>query len=276
MAGIWKTVHAMPEDSSFTKLEPSAQSTEADLPSEVSRIVVATYNVHRCLGGDGRHDPQRVAGVLEQINADVVGLQEVSTRRGGPGDVDQLELLVEASGMHGVAGPTLVAERGHCGNALLSRWPVRDVRQIDLSVAGREQRGAIDAEIDVRGRRVRIVVTHLGLRRSERFNQIGRLLEAIQQGASAPALPTIILADANDWLPLARVRRRPLVTGFAYRRVPTFPARLPVLPLDLVLVNPPESLGAVTAHRTTLSRTASDHLPAKAVIHLAPHSFVHR
>jgi endonuclease/exonuclease/phosphatase family metal-dependent hydrolase len=265
----------MADDPLFTAHEPSAHPSEEELPSEVSRIVVATYNVHRCLGADGRHDPERVASVLEQIGADVVGLQEVSTRRGAPADVDQLDVLVGASGMHGVAGPTRTAKRGHCGNALLSRWPVREVRQIDLSVAGREQRGAIDAEIDVRGKRVRIIVTHLGLRRRERFDQIARLLEAIQQGAMVPRLPTIILADANDWLPLARVGGQ-LVTGFAYRRVPTFPARLPVLPLDLVLVNPPEALGAVTAHRTALSRAASDHLPAKAVIHLYPHASVHR
>ena len=37
---------------------------------------VATYNVHACVGRDGRHDPDRVATVIEELNADVVALQE--------------------------------------------------------------------------------------------------------------------------------------------------------------------------------------------------------
>ena len=37
---------------------------------------VATYNVHSCIGGDGRHDPERVATVIAELNADIVALQE--------------------------------------------------------------------------------------------------------------------------------------------------------------------------------------------------------
>jgi endonuclease/exonuclease/phosphatase family metal-dependent hydrolase len=252
--------------------EPNANDDPEPAPGaeSPSRLVVATYNVHRCIGADGRHDPLRIARVLEQMSADIVGLQEVSTRTGALGDVDQLEVLAAESGMHAVAGPTQPADRGHCGNALLSRWPIRALRQVDLSVAGREQRGAIDAEIDFAGRWVRIVVTHLGLRRRERFDQTRRLFEALAESTDRDEerAATIILADGNEWLPLGRARRR-LRSGYGFRPVPTFPARLPVLPLDVVLVSPAAALGSVQAHRTGLSRVASDHLPAKAIVHLA-------
>ena len=39
-------------------------------------IRVATYNVHACVGADGRHDPDRVANVIGELNADIVALQE--------------------------------------------------------------------------------------------------------------------------------------------------------------------------------------------------------
>jgi endonuclease/exonuclease/phosphatase family metal-dependent hydrolase len=228
------------------------------------RVVVATYNVHRCIGSDRRHDPARVASVLSEVRADVVGLQEVSTRSGDEGDIDQLASLAEATGMHSMAGPTLVSTRGHCGNALLSRWPIRDARKIDLSITKREPRAAIDADIDVDGHHLRVVVTHLGLRPGERLQQVERLLEALDM---ANEQPTVILADANEWRPLAALRRR--LRHFGYRSLPTFPAVLPILALDLVMVRPAAALRDVTVHRSPLARRASDHLPVKAVLDFA-------
>jgi endonuclease/exonuclease/phosphatase family metal-dependent hydrolase len=230
------------------------------------RIVVASYNVHRCIGTDGRHQPERVASVLHEVKADVIGLQEISTRSGAPSDVDQLATLAEATGMHATAGPTLVLDRGHCGNALLSRWPIRAVRQVDLTVSRREPRGAIDADLEVKGAGLRVVVTHLGLRPGERTRQVARLLEALEHRAGGAS--TVILADANEWRPLANLKRR--LPAFAFRTLPTFPSALPILSLDLIFVRPAAALREVAVHRTPLARRASDHLPVRAVLDLSP------
>ena len=218
-------------------------------------------NVHRCIGSDGRHRPDRVAQVLAELRADVIGLQEVSTRSGDPADVDQVATFAEATGMHAMAGPTLVSTRGHCGNALLSRWPIRDVRTIDLSVARREPRAALDADLELGSDPLRVVVTHLGLRPGERSQQVGRLVQALADGPTS--VPTVILADANEWRPLVHAVRR--LRGFGFRAVPSFPAILPLLSLDLILTRPASALREVAAHRTPLARRASDHLPVRAV-----------
>ncbi|MCW8141795.1 MAG: endonuclease/exonuclease/phosphatase family protein, partial [Planctomycetota bacterium] len=81
----------------------------------------ATYNVHRCIGADGRYDADRVAAVIRELDADVVGLQEVDARYHLENDLDQIEYLQEATGMTAVAGPTLTNHRGYYGNALLTR-----------------------------------------------------------------------------------------------------------------------------------------------------------
>ena len=128
---------------------------------------------------DGRRrDPERVAAVLREIDADVIGLQEVDARPGATSDSMQMQYLASALGLHAVAGPTIVRHDGHYGNALLTRRPVLDVRRVDLTVYRREPRAAIDADLDIDGAVVRVIVTHLGLLPGERRIQVRRLLDS--------------------------------------------------------------------------------------------------
>ena len=46
------------------------------MTSPPPNLRVATYNVHACVGTDGRHDPDRVAAVIAELDADIVALQE--------------------------------------------------------------------------------------------------------------------------------------------------------------------------------------------------------
>ena len=75
-------------------------------------LTVASYNVHRCIGRDGRCDPQRIARVIEELDADVVALQEVDDRYHVRQGVDQLRVLAAATGYESVWGPGLYGARG--------------------------------------------------------------------------------------------------------------------------------------------------------------------
>ena len=116
--------------------------------------------------------------VGRELDADVVGLQEVDAKPHREAGLDQVVYLAEATGLTGIAGPTLTRHYGQYGNALLTRLPVRGATLIDLSVARWEPRGAIDAEVDAHGLRCRLLVTHLGLRRAERAQQLAHLIAA--------------------------------------------------------------------------------------------------
>jgi endonuclease/exonuclease/phosphatase family metal-dependent hydrolase len=225
-------------------------------------FTVASYNVHRCIGADGRHDPGRVARVVHELDADVVGLQEVATRRGGHG-VDQLAFLAHASGYHAVAGPVVVAGESECGNGLLTKRPILSVERLDLSIAGREPRGALDVRLAVGDEVVRVIVTHLGLRWRDRRAQVRRLLAALGDDAASFV---VLLGDINEWVPrigcLGRLDRR---LG-ASRGVRSFPARRPLVALDRIWVQPHAGLESVVAHATPLARVASDHLPVRGAI----------
>ncbi|SAL73135.1 endonuclease/exonuclease/phosphatase [Caballeronia peredens] len=226
---------------------------------------IATYNLHGAVGIDGRFAPERIGLVLAEIDADIFALQEVPL--GGSGARDVLELLQRMTNLHAVAGPTLDTPERRYGNAVLTRYPVRAVRTLDLSFGSREPRGALDADIDCGGELWRVVATHLGLASSERRAQVEQVLRSFD----TPALPVILLGDLNEWFVYGRTLRR-LVTHFhRASALRTFPTRCPLFALDRIWVHPGERLMRVDVHRTRLSRIASDHYPL--IAHIAHRSF---
>jgi endonuclease/exonuclease/phosphatase family metal-dependent hydrolase len=224
------------------------------------RLVVATYNVHRCVGRDGRFDPERTLAVLRELDADAIALQELQWQ-----PADALHLLQELAlklGYVALAGPTLLHGEGHYGNAVLTRLPVRKADAVDLSVHGREPRGALLALLETSGDPLRVIATHLGLRPYERRVQMRRLLAQPRDAASA----TVLLGDLNEWFlwgrPLRWLRAR-------FGRTPapaTFPAHRPLLALDRIWVEPRSVLRELRPHASPLARVASDHLPLRAVL----------
>jgi endonuclease/exonuclease/phosphatase family metal-dependent hydrolase len=225
-------------------------------------IVLASYNIHRCIGMDGRYDIARVAEVIRSLQADVIALQEVEFPLGGPG-VDLLDLIAYETGLVPIAGPTLYSHTGHYGNALLTRAEVLAVRRFNLAQVGREPRGALDVDLRIHGVRFQIVATHLGLRPFERRNQIQRILTLFHAGRNQPAA---LLGDFNEWFPWGRPVRW-MHRYFGKPPAPaTFPAFLPVLSLDRVWVHPLRALRRIQAVTVQPARQASDHLPVRAEV----------
>jgi endonuclease/exonuclease/phosphatase family metal-dependent hydrolase len=226
-------------------------------------VTVATYNVHRCIGMDGRIDPDRIARVIHELNADIMGLQEVVSKSGKRADEAQMDYLAHRTGLKAIPGPTIQRGKGHYGNVLMTNLPVLESRCVDISVHLCEPRGVIDAVLEVRNSPVRIIVTHLGLNRAERRSQARRLGDLLSQGEP---LPTILLGDINEWLPFSisvRTINSHLGRGPALR---TFPARFPFLALDRIWVRPAELLSSLSVHKSPEARVASDHLPLKAAV----------
>ena len=234
-------------------------------PFAGSRLAVASYNIHRCIGVDGRRDVQRVARVIESLDADIIALQEVESRASADGAV-QMEVLAHLVGLTAVSGPTIERADGHFGNALLTRLPIRAVRKLDLTFRHREPRGAIDADFDVAGTPVRVIATHLGLLPRERRHQVQRILET---AADQREGLIVLLGDINEWLvagrPLRWLHRR-----FGQCRAQrTFPAWFPLFALDRIWVHPKGALVCVDAKVSAEAKVASDHLPVRAELSLA-------
>lgn len=224
---------------------------------------VLSYNIHECVGLDKRRDPSRIAAIIKQSGAQIVGLQEVHSEPNGAEELHQMNYLAAATGLHAVAGPALERRNGHYGNILLTSGKILRTRQLDLSYPGREPRGAIDADIELAGAIVRVVVTHLGLLPAERRFQVKKLLTALAEQDSGLF---VLLSDFNEWLPTGRSLRWIHTRLGKTALVRTFPTGFPVFALDRIWVSPPGSLVEISCMRSKLTSIASDHLPLKAVI----------
>lgn len=254
---------------STTRALPEAKGRHAAAETSpapgVRRIAIGSYNIHSCIGLDRRRSPRRIAGVLEELDCDIYALQEVDNEPGEDDDSQQLEYLSEAMDMAAIPGLRIVRHSGEYGNALLTRFPVLSVHRHDLSYGKwLEPRGALDVELDVDGRALRVIATHLGLSRSERRFQWRQLLGAI--AASPPDHPTVVLGDMNEWFPHAgTLRDAHKILGQALAPA-EFPSFWPFLALTRIWVQPAQAIVSVKVHRTPLARWASDHLPLRAEI----------
>jgi endonuclease/exonuclease/phosphatase family metal-dependent hydrolase len=225
---------------------------------------IGTWNVHRWTGTDGWRDPLRIVAAIRAMRIDLIALQEVDPpceRAGGIAG-----WLEERTGCTAIVGPTLTDPRGDYGNVLLSRLPVLAVRRHDLSVApsaAHEPRGAVDVDIAWGGRSLRVMATHLGLRKRERDLQWSRLRGILEQSRCAV---DVLLGDLNEWRPLW-----PRLGGLRrdYHWAPsrrTFPATCPVLSLDRALLARRWRVVSVRAVRDGGVSEASDHLPLRLTL----------
>lgn len=228
-------------------------------------LLVASYNIHRCYGRDGRHDPSRIRQVLHQIGAQVIALQEVELLHEAPG---LLDYLCQDSPWKALHDPTLTRVTGHYGNALLTSLPVLSMQRIDLSVPGREPRGALHVQLGYQGGSLEVIATHLGLWPAERRAQITRLLRILQNSEiiTTRARVTVLMGDLNEWFLWGRPLRW-LHSHFQRTPAPaSYPACCPVFALDRIWVKPIRKLIDVKVLDNALTRRASDHLPQLARI----------
>ena len=222
-----------------------------------------TWNIHGCVGTDGRHAPDRIAEVIDAVTPDLIALQELDVRRDDAGAV--FASLNDHLGDHVVEARTLQEGVGWYGHVFASRWPVVDVEVHDLSVRRREPRKAIEATVATPGGRLRVVAVHLGLQRAERRQQLARLRPLIERRDPA-SVATLLVGDVNDW-PWSRITDWRLRGAFRPSPAPpTFPAGWPVLALDRVWCRPHSLLQSVDAERRW--PRASDHLPLVAELAL--------
>ena len=238
-------------------------------------IRVVTWNIHKAIGGvDRRYDLERVIDALAEQEPDIALLQEVADGMPKAHFEDQTWLLSEALEMPHIAyGPEHRFSRGGYGNAILSRYPLTDIHHIDLRIGGRKKRGLISARSHVRQeghtRSVVVFNLHLGLAGSERGMQLGKFLECHPFAGLHHQTPIVVAGDLNDvWGSLGPRFLGPAGFERAGALSNTFPAALPLRPLDAIFVRGNLKAMSCAPPRNKLTRAASDHLPLVAELEI--------
>jgi endonuclease/exonuclease/phosphatase family metal-dependent hydrolase len=234
---------------------------------------IVTYNVHRCVGNDRRLDVARIAEVLARLRPDIVALQELDVGRARTGHVDQAHEIAERLDMACHFHAALTVEEERYGDAILTCFPERLVQVGPLPGYDRlralEPRGALWVEVEIGGRSVQVINTHLGLVPREQQIQAAWLAGPAWLGHPHCMGPQILLGDFNATgaslvyrtLTGKLAAARNLVKRADRTPTSTFPSPLPVLRIDHLFVSPEIQVGAVFAPFDPLTRIASDHLP---------------
>lgn len=228
------------------------------MSQNISSLSLATYNIHSCVGADGEYDPDRTVAVIGQLDADIIALQEVENSRHDTSDV--LDFFGEQTQMRVIPGLTMFRDTSGFGNAVLARCPLESIDSLDISVDGREPRGAISLVVPAGNQKVHVMATHLGLRRAERLRQVQILVQKFREKS---ADLSVLMGDLNEWYYHARPLKA--LHRFFPRTAtpPTFPTRFPLLKLDRILTSANSNLRSLITVKNARTRVASDHLPLK-------------
>ena len=227
-------------------------------------VRIATYNVHRWQGTNGRNKPDvaRAGFVISELDADVIALQEVLRPFECDGD-DPLGLLCDELDLHLAFGVTRRHRRGQLGNAILSKFPITAISVLDISFSRIERRGALAAQVGPIGSGLGIVATHLSLVDRTRRRQVQSLLNHPQMNSG----PSVLMGDMNAWRKCkgSQELEDNLNVHHNVNWPASFPAGRPLLALDRIYARK-ASVVDVRNHDTMAARKASDHLPIVAEV----------
>jgi endonuclease/exonuclease/phosphatase family metal-dependent hydrolase len=178
----------------FARQDPAGANSA---PPHSTAIRVITYNIHHGVGLDEKLDLARIAALIKAEDADLVALQEVDRGVERTAKRDLPAELAELTGMKVYFGPNIRYQGGDYGNAVLTKFPIKQAKNSPLTMVGKgEQRGVIQLVLDVRGTDVLFMDTHLDSRReeAERTRSAGELVQLI---AAAGQMPVMVCGDFN-------------------------------------------------------------------------------
>lgn len=237
----------------------------------MTEIECMTWNVHRCRGRDGVVDHVRTSDAIVELvlarSFDIVVLTEADGERHPYDALLDLDRVTAASGLTSAHADAYLrwgdASHGFLGTVVLHAPHLELLGGHLLDLPGQYPRGATILAFRCNDHVFRLVATHLSL---------GQALRAVQMRAIGQYLarhddlPTLLVGDLNEWRPWGGLAFSQTVAGERFRGPVrrSFPATLPLLPLDRVMA----AGSARVVDATTLSspqlRRTSDHLPLRA------------
>ena len=236
---------------------------------------VLSYNIHKGLGvGNREFTLPRIREALRALQPDIVFLQEVlgqhdkhASRFKGWPTLPQSDFLAEAGWPHAAYGKNAIYSHGHHGNAILSKYPIVEFENIDISTNAFESRGILHAVVQIPGAAVPLhcMCVHLNMLRRGRDTQLKHLCRRVMKSV-AESEPLIVAGDFNDWQESATkqlfgdIGVSEVFLDLLGSHAPTFPSAFPLLRLDRVYARGVRPLGGEILNGPPWD-SLSDHAP---------------
>ncbi|WP_264738899.1 endonuclease/exonuclease/phosphatase family protein [Cytobacillus firmus] len=241
------------------------------------QVKVMSYNIHHAEGVDAILDLERIAKVIEDSGAEIIGLQEVDNHWSDRSELeDQAKWLADRLDMHFTYVANLDLDplnhgepRRQYGTAVLSKYPIIQAENYPLSKIGNtEQRGLSETVINVNGHHLNFYNTHLALTAAERTIQVQEIIEITSKTEG----PKVIMGDLNarpDSLEMQPLYAHYKDSFADQNDAYTIPSENPTRRIDYIFT----SNEIQTANAEVISTIASDHLPIVTEITLDPTVF---
>lgn len=167
-------------------------------------LTVMSYNIHSGIGIDKKLDLDRIASIIISEKADIVALNEIESNVGRTKCVNQVEYIAKKTNMYFAFGPNLIGNdgckgQGEFGNAVLSKYKILKSENHKLYREDKEEpRGCLETQIDIDGKKIAFLTTHLDCHRQEdiRNNQARDILKII----GTKDCPVIFAGDMNAYI----------------------------------------------------------------------------
>jgi endonuclease/exonuclease/phosphatase family metal-dependent hydrolase len=250
-------------------------SGTATVKVDTGTIRVVTYNVHKCRGLDRKVRPDRILKVLQDIDADVVALQEVLSIPKLSREDNQVRYLAEELDLHFCVGENRKLKGGAYGNVILSRLPIVQNQNYDISVRWREQRGCLRADLAWGDSLLHVFNVHFGTDFLERRFQVRKLINTkILHNEELQGL-RLVMGDFNEWTrgltsQMLSSNLNSVDLKKYLKRSRTYPGVLPILHLDHIYFDEGMILKNLKLYKSRTAMIASDHLPLIAEFEYSP------
>ena len=237
------------------------------------KIRILSYNIHKGFNiGNNSFILQEIRHAIRDVNADILFLQEVI------GDHEhikhkipdwktaiQFEYLADTVWSHFAYGKNAIYAEGHHGNAILSKFPIIEWSNQDISTNKFEQRGYLKAKIQIpdTGNELILANTHLNLTQAGRNKQADLIIKDLKEVTETP---WVLVGDFNDWNKKIASKiwnnlHAHEAFHFLHGNFPkTFPSFFPTLSLDRFFFKGVKVLNAHTLEAGYWKKL-SDHLP---------------
>lgn len=252
------------------RLQPSG-------PPPLRQLRVVTYNVHSCVGMDGKLSARRIARVIARAQPDVVALQELDVGRARSDHENQVRTIAHYLSMEHHFHPAIHIEEEQYGDAILSHLPMRLIKAAALPPAPapgskREPRGALWVAVDLAGTEIQVLNTHLGLWPGERLRQTEALLGREWLGDPRCQGAVILCGDFNatPGSAVCRMLRERLddaqIALASHRPRNTFTSSIPAARIDHIFIGGGIAVTSIDTPGSQLARVSSDHRPLVATL----------
>lgn len=232
---------------------------------------ILSFNIHKGMAPYRfrKSALEDIRSLMRDLNPDVVFLQEVFG-----GSERQFEFLADSFWRHFAYGKNAVYPSGDHGNVILSKFPIKEWENFDLSTNRLERRGILHARLEIpdQDKELHAFCTHLDLLEKNRFKQIQKIRKVLRERLPSKH-PSILAGDFNDWTDNVATRFEKdsgfMEIGRKLHQNPlkTFPSIWPMLPLDRIYARDLKAISLEVVHKErALQRLISDHLPLLATV----------